>query len=129
MHKITDPIPSAHAVHTGCAAPLARTRVDATPDAVAGATARRQPRPLRWRREALADLPIWGCDVVTGKPELPALLLAVWLPKRAQTWEWEVIDPRSDTSMAEGGSDSQALAQAAAEAWTRLRFGDVLERG
>ncbi|WP_369980501.1 hypothetical protein [Xanthomonas bundabergensis] len=111
MHKTTDPIRSTHAAP---ATPLACARL--------------QPRP-RWQRDALADLPIWRCDVATGKPELPALLLAVWLPNRARTWEWEVIDPRGDTSMAEGGSESQALARAAAEAWTRLRFGDVLDRG
>ncbi|MDR6675805.1 hypothetical protein [Xanthomonas sp. 1678] len=121
MYKTTTPIPSKHTV---LAAPLPRVRLVATRAAATGDTAR-----PRWQRDALADLSIWRCDVATGRPELPALLLAVWLPKRTRTWEWEVIDPRGDTSLAEGASDSHALARAAAEAWTRLRFGDVLERG
>ena len=121
MHKTTTPIPSAH---PALAAPLPRARLAATRDAATADTAQ-----SHWQRDALADLSIWRCDVATGRPELPALLLAVWLPKRTRTWEWEVIDPRGDTTLAEGASDSPALAQAAAEAWTRLRFGDVLERG
>lgn len=121
MHKTTYPIPSTHEAHV-FAAPLQRARPAPMRDADDTA------RP-RWQRDTLADLLIWRCDVTTGKPELPALLLAVWLPKRTRTWEWEVIDPRGDTTLAEGSGASFALVQAAAEAWTRLCFGDVLEHG
>ncbi|QNH12049.1 hypothetical protein [Xanthomonas sp. SI] len=123
MHKTTYPIPGTHEAHA-FAVPLQRARPAPTRDAAADHTAR-----PRWQRDTLADLLIWRCDVVTGNAELPALLLAAWLPKRTRTWEWEVIDPRGDTTLAEGSSVSAALAQAAAEAWTRLRFGDVLEHG
>ena len=125
MHKTNDPSPTPHGTHA-FAASLERARPAAMRNAAAGDTALAE---ADWRRDTLADLLIWRCDVSTGKQELPALLLAVWLPKRTRTWEWEVIDPRGDTTLAEGSSSSSALAQAAAEAWTRLRFGDVLERG